>query len=229
MKKNLLQFNIALTVALFALLAVSSCKKETTPTTTTNTTTATTAEYFLQGTFDGAPVTLEGTPEAFTTSLDYVEHEAEHHGHDADGDGDDDDDDDNENTPLVTGTRWTTTDGANAVRTHGSIEVRKVVIRVFIAPMPTNQLHFDMLTPRTFSFFDGVTNTDGAYITFRDGSGVLWTSTGDQTGSTITINSRGELVGTSTKFAGTFTAKMYDGNGNAKVLSNVSFAGLAGL
>ncbi len=227
MKKTLLHLQLTFTIVLFTILAMSSCKKETTP---TNSITTTVAEptYFLKGNFDGAQVVLQGTPEAFTTSLDYVEHETEHHGHDADGD-DDDDDDDNENTTLVTGTRWTTTDGANAVRTHGSIEVRKVVIRVFIAPMSTNQLHFDMLTPRTFAFFDGVTNTDGGYITYRDDNGVLWTSSGDQTNSTITISSRGELAGTSTKFAGTFTAKMYDGNGNSKLLSNVSFSGLAGL
>lgn len=219
MKKNLLQFNLAITFVLFALLTFSGCKKETAPVNTSASTTAATPEYFLEGSFDGAPVTLQGTPEAFTTSLDYVGHEVENHDH-----GDDD-----ENVALVTGTRWTTTDNNNAVKTHGSIEVRKVVIRVFIAPMPTNQLHFDMLTPRTFAFFDGVTNTDGGYITYRDDSGVLWTSTGDQTGSTITIDSRGEMVGTSTKFAGTFTAKMYDGNGHSKLLSNVSFSGLAGL
>ena len=219
MKKNLLQFNIALTVALFALLAVSSCKKETTPTTSNNNTNTTQPEYFLQGNFDGAPVMLQGTPEAFTTSLDYVDNHDNH-------DGDDDDDDDN--TALVTGTRWTTTDGGTAVRTHGSIEVRKVVIRVFIAPMPTSQEHYNMLSPRTFSFVDG-NNQDGGYVTFRDNAGVLWTSNGDQTGSTITITSRGDYAGTSTKFAGTFTAKMYDGNGNTKLLSNVSFSGLAGL
>lgn len=220
MKKNLLPFNIALTVALFALLAMSSCKKETTPTTSTNTH-STQPEYFLQGNFDGIPVMLQGTPEAFTTSLDYVGNSDDQ---DADHQGDDDDD----NTTLVTGTRWTSTDNNNAVSTTGSIEVRKVVIRVFIAPYPTSQEHFDMLVPRTFSFVDG-DNQDGGYVTFRDNLGVLWTSNGDQTGSTITITSRGDYVGASTKFAGTFTAKMYDGNGNSKLLSNVSFSGLAGL
>ncbi len=227
MKKNLLPLHVALSIALFALLTVSSCKKETTPTAATNTTTTPIAEYFLQGNFDGSPVTLQGTPEAFTTSLDYVDH---HEDHDADNhdnhDGDDDDDDDN--TALVTGTRWTTTDNNNAVSTTGSIQVNKVVIRVFIAPMPTSQEHYNMLAPRTFSFVDG-NNQDGGYVTFRDNAGVLWTSNGDQTGSTITITSRGDYAGTSTKFAGTFTAKMYDGNGNTKLLSNVSFSGLAGL
>lgn len=225
MKIKMHPFNFATIAVLFVFLVFSGCKKETIPASTAASTTAVSPEYFLQGSFDGARVNLQGTPEAFTTSLDYVgyheDHDAEHH------DGDDDDDD--VNTTLVTGTRWITTDGANAVRTHGSIEVRKVVIRVFIAPMPTNQLHFDMLTPRTFAFFDGVTNTDGGYITYRDDTGVLWTSNGDQTGSTITIASRGEMVGSSTNFAGTFTAKMYDGNGHSKLLSNVNFSGLAGL
>lgn len=215
MKKNLLQFNIALTISFFALFTTIGCKKEITPTTTSNNNTAQ-PEFFLRGSFDGAPVMLEGTPEAYTASLDFTDEDEDH-------DGDDD-----ENTTLVTGTRWTTTDGGSA-RTTGSIEVRKVVIRVFIAPISTSQEHYNMLTPRTFAFFDVVDNGDGAYITFLDSNGVLWTSNGDQTGSTITINSRGEFAGTSTKFAGTFTAKMYDGNGNSKLLSNVAFSGLAGL
>ena len=86
-----------------------------------------------------------------------------------------------------------------------------------------------MLAVGSTIFANAETLNNGAYVTFRDNAGVLWTSKGDQTGSAIAITSRGEFAGAATTVAGTFSAKMYDGNGNVRQLNNVSFHGIAGL
>lgn len=226
MKNNFSKILVAVVVVFCGATALSGCKKETTPpvtTVTTSTNTVITSPYFMQGDFGGQVVTLQGTPQPFTTSfsnatIEHEGHDGEHH------DGDDED------VPLVTGTRWFDNSSTDLLTsTQGSIEFRKVVIRVFIAPMPVQQQHYDMLALGTSVFADGQQLSNGAYVTLRDNQGVLWTTKGDQTGSTITITSRGEFTGTSTTIAGRFTAKMYDGNGNVKQLSNVNFSGIAGL
>ena len=222
MKNKFSRISTVFTIASFALFLLTGCKKnETTAppaTTLSSNNTVATNPYFMQGLFGGEAVNLQGTPEPFTSSFSNAA-EVEHEDHDGEN-----------NPPLVTGTRWFNNSSTDLLgSTQGSVELRKVVIRVFIAPYPVAQQHYDMLNPGTQTFSDAQQQGNGAYVTFRDSHGVLWTSKGDQTGSTITITSRGEIVGASAAFAGKFSAKMYDGNGNVKQLTNVSFSGIAGL
>lgn len=224
------QFSKLSVVAIIALLLFSGCKKETTkpaPTALTSTTTTVESTYFLQGNFGGEAIHLQTTPEPFTASFSNVadtegedhEHNVEHH-----------ENNDENDAPLVTGTRWSDNSSTDLLSsTTGSIEFRKVVIRVFIAPLTIPQQHYEMLAVGSTIFANAETLNNGAYVTFRDNAGVLWTSKGDQTGSAIAITSRGEFAGAATTVAGTFSAKMYDGNGNVRQLNNVSFHGIAGL
>jgi len=75
-------------------------------------------------------------------------------------------------------------------------------------------------------------SVDGVIITYVDADGVNWTTskgTGDQSGSSFNISAAVDATdGVSQKVAtGTFSCKLYDGDGNEIVVTNGSFKGRA--
>ena len=215
--KKLSVLRLILIVATFGFFAlISSCKKESAPT-PANTTEPT---YFLKGTLGAETISTQGDNIPYT-NLTYSDL---HNGSFEDNHGDGDDDDDR---VYATGSRWTNVSNSMQLVT-GSVELRKLIVRVYVAPISSSQLYYNLLKTGTYTFANNDASS-GVYISLRDKNGVLWTSQGDQSGSTLQITSRGENTGAYTTVSGVMNAKMYDGNGNMKLLTNASFNMMAGL
>lgn len=207
---------------LLLLTFIWSCNKEKNVAPNSNTPAST---YFMKGLLDGEEIVISGSPAAFKTITDVPHHEEE----EDEEDDDDDNGEEEENRTIVsTGCNWTAADLAGGGITTGSVELRKLVVRIYISPITSQQV-YTMLEPNSFNFSYDKNAHSGAYITLRDRQGVLWTSHGDQTGSTFVVTNRGEQQTDYATFAGTFTCKMYDGHGNMKQLTNGSFSATGGL
>ena len=213
---------------LFTLLVFTGCKKEpvTNPVNTNNTAPANpVGEYFLKGVLGNEVIILQNNPSYFTNVS--VENLSDHDGDNSLNGGEDNDHDLDDKSLLITGCKWNLNNVANSTVT-GSISVQKEVFRIYVTPFMNNS-YFGMWQPGTYNFAYNGTSKNGAYITVVDSKGTLWTSKGDQTGSTFSVTSRGSAAQSSVKVSGTLNCKMYDANGNMKPFTQVNFTANAGL
>lgn len=231
-------------LAFVALSIIAGCSKEpaSNPRSVTNANALPVdSSYYLKGIFGTQPLTIEGN--AVYYSLIDTTITPSHPGgscHDSDGDHDGqnnnngDPDNDQANPVFVTGTKWVIVHSSGGQTTQtsvASVELRSLDVRIFVTPIAQSQSQFfDMLAPTANYGLATVNNPQqGAYVTILDQNGVRWTSIGDQTGSSFAITTRGAMGTLSAPFSGTFSIKVYDGNGNVKQLSNVTFSAIAGL
>jgi hypothetical protein len=202
-----------------SLLIFSGCKKESGNTANSLAKTgASNSAYYLTGLLGGQPVTISGTPTYTSSSTVDTSNTAT-----ASGGGSLD------YIKYTTGCNWVVNGGSGtgSIITTGSILLDRLQIRVYVAPTMQSP-YYPLLQSKTVSFNTSST-TAGAYVAVRDANGVLWTSTGDQTGSSFNIISYGNEQASFTSFTGIINCKMYDGNGNMKQLTSAAFNALAGL
>ena len=209
-------------LVLAVLLSVAGCNKER-ATVVKNATVTNNTTYFFRGLLSGEVVELKGTPIAFS--------DANAVNGDVDGDNDHDAtmvDHDDDASQYITGGKWTgTLDGTTV--TTGSVGVRRLAVRVYVAPINRSHERYKLIAPGFYNYSNRDGNSSGAFLTIRDSKGVLWSTKGDQTGSYFQITSRGDSTSTTATFAGVFTAKFYDGTGNVKTITNGTFSSVAGL
>ncbi|MFN8285235.1 MAG: hypothetical protein U0V74_00705 [Chitinophagales bacterium] len=223
-------------VAFLIMGLLTSCKKEVNNVTTTNNPNS---SYFLKGNLGGESIELTA-PNSFYTDETVVdnedsEHCGEHHGPshpegDNDGDelGGDGDNDEDDMAVITSGSSWNTTGANNKMLTQGTIEVRGLVVRIWVNPAKA-QSYFNLFTPGIHSFAYENGAKAGAYVTVRDSNGVLWTSKGAQEGSTFEVLTRSELKGNYTTVTGVVNCKLYDNKGNVKQFTNGAFSANVGI
>lgn len=212
-----LMFTGVLMVAVF----ISGCKKESAavkqvaPVTITGTQVDST-NYF-KGTFDGEPVKFEGNAQAYSA---FEDPDSAHGGN---GGGEHDQD-----AYYMSGSKWVQF-ASGLVATNASIELRSLSVRVFVSPIVTTSVNFyNLLGPNIYPVADN-DGIQGAYITLHDKNGVLWTSKGDQDGSSLIILTRGANMSTYTVLSGIVNAKLYDSSHNMKKLTAASFTAAVGI
>ena len=211
---------------LFALLllgvvfAINSCKKEPI---VKNISTVTLADQdsatYLKGYLGDEPVKFEGTAISYSAYVDpdSANHQGGNHDYDS---------------YYLSGSKWVTFSGSGltASATNASVEIRSLSVRVFVTPIAaTSTNYFNLLSPAAYPFADGDNSNTGAFVTLRDKNGVLWTSQGDQDGSTLVVATRGANMGTYTVLSGTISCNMYDQVGNMKKLTGAKFTAALGI
>ncbi|MDB5282061.1 MAG: hypothetical protein JWO06_1136 [Bacteroidota bacterium] len=206
------------------VIFISACKKESVaPAAVSNTNTTSTPAappVFLSATLGGDLVNVQGTAKYFSDTTATEDEDEDN------GCGHGNEDHDSNISIRETGGKWVTTDvTGQQITTTAIIEVKKLAVRVYVAPI--KQTNYNMLSPGSFGY--STTTNSGAYVAILDNKGVVWTTNGDQTGSTFQITERGDSTGAYTTFKGVFTAKMYDKHGNVKQITNGAFTSLAGL
>ncbi|HWB63064.1 MAG TPA: hypothetical protein VG603_06100 [Chitinophagales bacterium] len=208
-------------ISLFtAIVFMDGCRKDADDSQNNSNTLTGNSKYFITGLLGGQPVSIEGTPTYYSNSTNVEDsthlNPWEHHDHDAD-----------DSSGFVTGSKWISSDMAT---TNGSMELRRLSVRVYVAPITglSNQF-YGMIATGPVNFAYNPDPNNGVYLAVRDKNNVVWTTKGDQTGSTFQITSRGDNRGTYATFSGLVTCKMYDGQGNMKPFTSVAFSAIAGL
>ncbi len=237
--KKILLF-VPVFIVFLAAGLLSSCKKEINSPTSDNTTHS---SYFLKGKLGNETIDFSGTSNYYTDESVLQNEDEEHCGehsnnghHYGDGNvnngqsGDDDENeaDEDDLAVIISGSSWNTTGSNNKMLTQGTIEIRGLVVRIWVNPAKA-QTYFDLFTPGIHSFAHENGAKAGAYVTVRDGNGILWTSKGDQTGSTFEVLTRGELGTNSTTVTGVVNCKLYDANGNVRPFTNGTFSATVGI
>jgi hypothetical protein len=128
-----------------------------------------------------------------------------------------------------TGSRWTDIDPQGIIMTTGSIEIQNEIFRIYVTPFLSGNGNgyglYHMLANGNRNF----SGNNGVRISVRDAQGVLWTSDGNQSGSTFEITSRSVNMQTYATVTGTLSCKMYDGAGHVKQFTQGLFTGDFGL
>ena len=207
---------------------LSECKKENAQIPVQQNTLET---YHIKGNLGGEEITIQGNASYFTDSTNpnlagitnTITSDGDEDNHAIYGDNDEDEDD---KAMLVTGCNWNTTDLAGVPVSTGNVSLRKEVFRIYVTPFLSSR-YYGLLSVGAFSFANS-SHKNGAIITIRDKAGVVWTSTGDQTGSTFQIITRGENQYPSTAISGSVNCKMYNAQGASKVFTG-TFSALVGL
>ena len=211
---------VLLTVATFV---INGCKKETAvkniaPVTLTGN--QVDSAVYLKGYFDGKPISFEGNASAYHA---FVDPDSAQWG----GSGNQSQDND---AFYQSGSQWMKLTTANVQAINASVELRSLAVRVFVSPLaPVSDDFYNLLNPANYQVADNHNASDGAYITLHDQNGVLWTSHGDQEGSTLIILTRGANMNTYTVVTGTISCNLYDGEGNMKKLTAASFTAALGI
>ena len=219
-------------LTLIVLVAVgfnlSGCKKEA-QVAPNNTNTAESdltvlnSTSFLAGKLDGEEIRISGASSSYANMLT-IDSDGGTHDYDHDAD-------DNSNTGFITGIKWVSNNPEGIVATQGSIELRKLSVRVYVAPIVSDlpTYFYNIVTPSEYPFASSSNPNNGAFISLVDKNNVLWTSKGDQDGSTFQIISRGTNRGTATVISGIISSKMYDGHGHVKTFTSGAFNVVVGL
>jgi hypothetical protein len=221
--------SVNLLFALFVLwsaLAISGCKKEAIvkPVATLSATAEQVdSANYLRGYLGDEPVKFEGSIVSYNA---YVDPDSAMH-HNGNGNSDYD-------SYYLSGSKWVTISGgglpASSASGNASVEIRSLAVRVFVTPISaTSTNYYNLLGLATYPFADGDDTNAGAYVSLHDSNGVLWTSLGEQNGSTLTITSRGANMNTYTVVSGTISCKMYDSVGNMKLLTGAKFTAALGI
>ncbi len=221
-KFNLINSLFVLAV-LWSAIVISGCKKEpvVTPVKTVSAIAVEPADSanFIKGYLGDEPIKFEGNALSYNS---YVDPDSAHQG----GTGHDYD------SYYMSGSKWVTLSGTGltSYATNASVEIRSLAVRVFVTPIAATSItYYNLLGQATYAFADGDNSNAGAYVSIHDKNGVLWTSTGDQDGSTLTITSRGANMNTYTVVSGTISCKMYDHTGNVKQLTGAKFTAALGI
>jgi len=221
---NRLIVTATITITLSATIVLSSCHKEKPTTETPENTPAT---YHLKGTLDGETIVAQTNATYFT---DITNPNVAGTNGDNNGDGHPDNgqhDEDDDKTVLVTGCQWNTTDNAGNITTTGTVQFRKEVIRIYITPFLHSQ-YYSMAEVGAYQFAYADNNKNGAYLSLVDKSGILWTSKGDQPGSSFEILSRGGNTKPFTTITGKTSCILYNSSGTAKPFTG-TFSAIIGL
>jgi len=174
---------------------------------------------YLKGYFDGEPVSFEGNASAYNAYVDPDSSQG--------GGGNQNHDND---AFYQSGSKWMKLTSAGVQSINASLELRSLSVRVFVSPLaPVSTNYYNLLNPATYPVSSDGNASQGAYITLHDKNGVLWTSHGDQDGSTMVILTRGANMNTYTVVSGTVSCKLYDGEGNMKKLTAASFTAALGI
>lgn len=210
------------TASVFLINFLGGCKKENTVPPIRQ---ATLATNNIHGLLDGEEITVQNNASYFTdasntdSSLTGILHHTDQH---------DEDEDLDDKSMLVTGCQWHTTDHAGNNVTTGTIQVHKEVFRIYVTPFLSSTTYYGMVQPGIYTFAYHNNNKNGAFLSMMDKSGVLWTSKGDQTGSSFQITTRGANQQTYTTIEGTATCKMYNAQGSVKTFTG-TFSAITGL
>jgi|ERR1043165_6634324 hypothetical protein len=131
---------------------------------------------------------------------------------------------------LTTGTRFNGGEVRGIAQVSGTVEIRKEIFRIYVTPFMVNSRLYHALNNGNPNFAMLPSGMDSElYLSVRDASGTLWTTNGDQTGSTFEITGVGNNLQTFTTVTGNVNCKMYDGNGNVKQFTQGSFIADFGL
>jgi hypothetical protein len=205
-----------------AVFMMSGCKKEAVVKTIAPVTVgsdATDSTNYLKGYFDGAPISFQGNAYAYHAFVDpdSAQNGGNHNNHDHD-------------VFYQSGSKWINLTNTGLQVINASLELRSLAVRVFVSPIATVSTgYYNLLNPANYPVSDDDNSSQGAYITLHDKYGVLWTSHGDQDGSTMVILTRGANMTTYTVISGTISCKLYDGEGNMKKLTAASFTAAVGI
>jgi len=225
MKKSTL-LRVLFAISCLSVLIIGGCKKEapakptTVNTVTVNSGTAGTSVF--KGTFDGVPISFASAAIAYNG---YVDPDSANQNGNGNGNGNGHDND----AYYVSGSKWVTI-GNSLPITNASIELRSLAVRVFVSPTHVSSSNFfNLINLATYPVATDDNPSQGAYISLRDQNGILWTSSGDQDGSSFTISSVGANMVTYAIVSGTITSKMYDGAGHMKNLRDATFTAALGI
>lgn len=211
------------TVSLFLIIFLGGCKKEDTATPAQQTTLATNN---IHGLLDDEEIIVQNNASYFTD--DTTNNTGSIHYTDQHSSGNTEDEDGDDKSLLVTGCEWHNVDNTGNHITTGTIQVRKEVFRIYVTPFLNSTVYYGMVQAGSYNYAYTNNNKNGAYLSITDKAGMLWTSKGDQTGSTFQITSRGANQQTFTTIAGTATCKMYNTQGNVKTFTG-TFSAITGL
>ena len=227
--KNL---NVIKTLFAFSLLSsvliIGSCKKEEVrpgtdtvgPVTISATPQVDSANYF-KGYLGTEPVKFEGNAIAYNAYVD--PDSVQNHG----GNGQQGQDND---AYFMNGSKWVAISGAGLQTTNASIELRSLAVRVFVSPLQSeSSIFYNLIKPTAYPFSTSNDPSKGAYISLYDKNGVLWTSAGDQDGSTLTVSTIGPNMSSYAVVTGLISCKMYDPHGNMKQLTGATFTASMGI
>lgn len=227
MKAKLTLKTLTVVALIGGTLWLGGCSKEknTQPTTTNNN-----SPYYVSGLLDGERINISGPSNPFVdTTTIFVDSSGHICGAPSQGQ------DSNHifrYTQYTSSAIWTLNGSPFSANSTivGSITFKKLSVRVYVAPLPAPAATtlYNLLTP-TVSFADDDNPTNGVIVSVRDSQGVLWTSLGEQHGSSFQINSVGQNMGTYAIITGSVTANMYDGMGHKKQLTSTAFNAMVGL
>jgi hypothetical protein len=232
-KSNLIKSLFALSL-LWSVFVINGCKKETpakpvvtiekplfTPKAVNQLPAVDSTNYF-KGTLGGEVVKFEGNAFAYSAYVDPDSAQDHNQGYYQP----------TYNSYYLSGSKWVSisSTGLTANSANASLEIRSLAVRVFVTPIAaTSIVYYNLLGQPTYTFADGDNTNTGAYISLHDQNGVLWTSSGNQDGSTLTVTSRGAMMSTYTVLSGTISCKMYDPHGNMKQLTGANFTASLGI
>jgi len=217
-KTNSIKLLFALFV-LWSVFAISGCKKEPiVKQISTVTVFDQDSAIFLKGYLGDELVKFEGNGISYNAYVN-PDSNSQQHGHGQDY-----------AAYYMSGSKWVTLSGSGISATNASVEIRSLAVRVFVTPIAaTSSTYYNLLGPATYQFADGDNTSAGAYVSMRDKNGLLWTSLGDQDGSTLTVTTMGANMVTYTIVAGTISCNMYDPSGHMKQLTGAKFTAALGL
>jgi hypothetical protein len=230
-KLNLIKAVFAVSL-LSAVFIMDGCKKEATvKPAITGTATRATATYtgavdssnFLKGYLGNEAVKFEGHLISYNSYVDPDSITGRPNGN-GNGQGEDDD------AYYMSGSRWVSISQTGLQAVKASVELRSLAVRVFVSPAYMNSsMYYGLIERSTYQFSTDQNPGKGAYVSLYDKNGVLWTSAGDQDGSTLTVTSVGDNMNTYTVVSGIISCKMYDPQGNMKQLTGATFTASLGI
>ena len=206
---------LLIAVLVFSFTLFTGCTKARTQTTTVNT--ALTSSY-IKGFLDGEEITMQ-TNASYFTNVSNQNGE----GYDEHNEGED-----NDKSTVVTGATFSDTTAMGIRPSHGTIELRKEVFRIYVTPF-MNSVYYGMVVQGIYNFAYTNGSHKGAYISIRDKNNVLWTSKGDQNNSSFMITERGTNKQMFSTVSGTFTCNLYNSQGSMKPFTNGTFTANFGL
>lgn len=223
-----IQSTTLFSLLLLCSLNFSSCKKEDQQQTPAQIPTPT---YFLKGFLGDVEIITPGVPSYFTDAMNQNNENGNQDSstigdHNADGHHDNGNVNGGQRSLSITGCKWNISDSQGILTTTGSVELRKEVFRIYVTPFTSSE-YYTLVEPGLYNFAND-DSPDGAYVTMRDADGVLWTSDGEQSGSSFVITTRQNLDSLAT-ITGTFSCKMYNSNGTMKPFTSGTFTANVGL
>ena len=177
------------------------------------------ANYF-KGYLGTDLVKFEGNAIAYNGYVDpdSVEHE------NGNGQGPDND------SYFMNGSKWVAISNTGLQTNNAVVELRSLAVRVFVSPIqPVSSTYYNLLKTSSYPFSTQNEPGKGAFVSLYDKNGVLWTSAGDQDGSTLTITTVGANMTTYAIVTGLISCKMYDPQGNMKQLTGAKFTASMGI